>query len=56
MNPSPNPGCKAYSENGVTLEAGFYTRGELEQMILMIEYLGRMYPVNNAPPVNASHE
>jgi hypothetical protein len=47
MNHESNPsvlGCKMYSGNGVTLEAGFYTRGELEQMILMIETHGRMYP------------
>lgn len=35
---------KLYSSNGVMLEAGFYTRGELEQMILMIENFGRMHP------------
>lgn len=47
MNPESNPNgqsSKMYSGNGVTLEAGFYTRGELEQMILMIETIGRMYP------------
>lgn len=35
---------KVYGSNGVMLEAGFYTRGELEQMILMIENFGRMHP------------